>query len=200
MRLLAATSNEGKLREIRRMLEPLGFEVLSPPERIEVEETGCTFLENAYLKARAYYRKFGVPSLADDSGLLVESLGGYPGVLSSRFYEVEFGGREPIEGSKDEANVRKLLRLLKGKSNRRAKFVAFVVLYLGDRGLFAEGECRGEITHEPRGKGGFGYDPVFRPEGFDRTMAQLSPEEKDALSHRGRALRNLVNLLERCDL
>ncbi len=200
MKILVATTNRGKLEEIRRILNPLGYEVMEPPEKLEVEERGTTFLENAYLKARAYYERFKVPSLADDSGLVVDAFGGYPGVFSSRFHSIEFGGREDLRDSVDEANVRKLLRLLKGKENRRASFVACVVLYLGDGGLFAEGECRGSVAEFPRGSGGFGYDPVFVPEGYDRTMAQLSPEEKDRISHRGRALRKLADLLKRCDL
>ncbi len=200
MKILVATTNPGKLREIERILSPLGYEVVEPPEKMEVEETGSTFLENAYLKARAYHDRFGLPALADDSGLVVEVLGGYPGVFSSRFYSLEFGGREELRGSTDEANVRKLLRLLEGRENREAKFVAFVVLYFQDRGLFASGECRGEIVDSPRGSGGFGYDPVFKPEGYDRTMAELEPEEKDRISHRGRALRKLADLLGRCNL
>lgn len=193
MKVLVATGNPAKLKEIERILK--GHEIVRPPEILEVEEKGSTFLENAYLKARVYYERFGLPTLADDSGLLVEALGGYPGVFSSRFYSLDFGGREVVEGSPDEANVRKLLRLLEGKENRKAKFVAFVVLYLGGKGLFAEGECRGEIVESPRGLGGFGYDPIFRPEGYDRTMAELPPEEKDRISHRGEALRKLADLL-----
>ena len=198
MRVLVATTNEGKLREIRRILSPLGIEVILPERKLKVKESGSTFLENAYLKAKAYYKEFGMPALADDSGLVVEALGGYPGIYSSRFYSIDFGGREEISGSVDETNVRKLLRLLKGEENRRAKFVAFVVLYLGDGGFFSSGECEGVIAKSPRGKGGFGYDPVFIPEGFDRTMAELSPEEKDVISHRGKALRKLAELLKEC--
>ncbi|WP_457600962.1 RdgB/HAM1 family non-canonical purine NTP pyrophosphatase [Hydrogenivirga sp.] len=200
MKILVATTNRGKLKEIRRILEPLGHDIVEPPEKIEVEETGETFLENAYLKAKAFYERFNIPSLADDSGLVVEALKGYPGVYSSRFYSLSFGGEEELTGSKDEANVRKLLRLLRGEENRRAKFVAYVVLYTGEGGFFAEGECRGRIVERPKGEGGFGYDPIFEPEGFGRTMAELSPEEKDEISHRGRALRRLAGLLEKCNL
>jgi len=200
MKLLVATTNPGKLKEIRRILQPLGYEVLEPEEKIEVEESGSTFLENAYIKAKAYHERFKLPALADDSGLVVDILGGYPGVYSSRFYSIEFGGREELKDSKDVTNVNKLLRLLKGKDNRRARFVASVVLYLGDRGLFAEGECVGVITEQPKGEGGFGYDPVFMPEGFGKTMAELSSEEKDKVSHRGRALRALADMLKKYDL
>ena len=200
MKLLAATTNPGKLREIRRILQPLGYEVIEPPEKIHVEESGFTFLENAYIKAEAYYKHFGIPALADDSGLVVDALGGYPGVYSSRFYSIDFGGREELKGSKDDANIRKLLRLMEGKENRSASFVAFVVLYTGGQGFFSRGECKGVIAEQPKGEGGFGYDPIFIPEGFSRTMAELSPEEKDGISHRGRALRALSELLEKCEL
>lgn len=200
MKILVATTNRGKFEEIRRILEPLGIEVIAPSSKFDVEEAGLTFLENAFLKAEAYYRHFRIPALADDSGLVVDALGGYPGVFSSRFFEIDFGGKEEMGESRDDANIKKLLRLLEGKTNRRAKFVAYMVLYLGEKGLFSHGECRGVITEEPRGNGGFGYDPVFQPEGYDRTMAELSPEEKDSISHRGRALRNLVELLKKCEL
>ncbi|RLJ70772.1 XTP/dITP diphosphohydrolase [Hydrogenivirga caldilitoris] len=200
MKLLVATTNPGKLKEIKRILEPIGLEVVEPTENIEVEETGTTFLENAYLKANAYYDKFKLPTLADDSGLVVDALGGYPGVYSSRFHEIEFGGKEPIIGSRDETNIRKLLRLMKGREDRSARFVAFVVLYFNGKGFFAEGECKGTITESPRGQGGFGYDPIFKPEGFKKTMAELSPAEKDAVSHRGKALRNMSELLSKCKL
>ncbi|EDP75711.1 RdgB/HAM1 family non-canonical purine NTP pyrophosphatase [Hydrogenivirga sp. 128-5-R1-1] len=200
MKLLAATTNPGKLREIRRILQPLGYEVIEPPEKIHVEESGFTFLENAYIKAKAYYEHFSMPALADDSGLVVDALGGYPGVYSSRFYSIDFGGREELKGSKDDANLRKLLRLMEGKENRSASFVAFVVLYMGGKGFFSRGECKGVIAEQPKGEGGFGYDPIFIPEGFSRTMAELSPEEKDGISHRGKALRALSELLKKCEL
>ena len=196
MKLIVATSNKGKLREIREILGQLGYEVLAPPRTIEVEENGGTFLENAFLKAKAYSEEFNLPALADDSGLVVLALGGLPGIFSSRFYEHEFGGREEVLESKDEANLRKLLRLMEGVKDRRAKFVSCVVLYRDGAGLFAFGECEGFITSEPMGDGGFGYDPVFLPENSSKTMAQLTPEEKNALSHRGQALRKLVKLIE----
>lgn len=199
MKILAATTNEGKLKEIKRILEPLGIEVIPPQEKLEVEESGNTFLENAYLKAKTYHDRFNLPTLADDSGLVVESIFPYPGIYSSRFYEIEYGGKEVLKGSKDETNIKKLLRLLKDKRNRRAKFVAVVLLYTGGKGLFAEGEVRGVIVEEPRGEKGFGYDPIFQPEGFEKTMAELSPEEKDKISHRGKALRKLYEMLKKCE-
>ncbi len=196
MKIIVATTNEGKLAEIERILSPLGFEVCPPPRKLEVEESGDSFLENAHIKARAYHEEFGTPTLADDSGLVVSAIAPYPGVYSSRFYSLEFGGVEEVKTDKDTANIRKLLRLLEKEKDRNAKFVACVVLYRGDKGMFSFGECKGIIAHEPRGNKGFGYDPVFIPEGFDKTMAEVSPEEKDSISHRGKALRNLVDLIE----
>jgi len=197
MKLLVATTNEGKLKEIGRILSPLGYRVLKPPRKLEVEEKGHSFLENAYIKAKAYFEEFKLPTLADDSGLVVDALQGFPGVYSSRFYAIDFGGTEQLVGSRDETNIRKLLRLLRGKRDRRAKFVAYVVLITDTGGIFSWGECEGDIVDRPVGEGGFGYDPVFRPKGFDKTMAQLSSEEKDSISHRGKALRKLVKFIER---
>jgi len=199
MRVLVATTNEKKLEEIRRILCPLGIEVVKPPRKLKVEEYGTTFVGNAYLKAKAYHEAFGIPTLADDSGLIVEAIAPYPGVYSSRFHSIEFGGREDIGKTEDEKNVRKLLRLLKGKKDRRAKFFCSVILYFGEKALLTEGEVKGVISEEPRGKGGFGYDPVFVPEGYNLTMAELPPEEKDKISHRGKALRNLYELLKECE-
>ncbi len=196
MKILVATTNKGKFEEIRRILDPFGYEVLLPPEALEVEETGKSFLENAFIKAKVYYERFKLPTLADDSGLVVEALGGMPGIYSSRFYSIDFGGREEVRNSADEANIRKLLRLLEGKRNRKASFVAYMVMVAGKGGLFSWGECKGRIGHTPLGRGGFGYDPIFIPEGYDRTMAQLTPEEKDNISHRGKALMNLLPFLK----
>ncbi len=193
-KLLVATRNRGKLREIVHFLQDLpieieGLEVF--PELPPVEETGSTFLENARTKALSVALQTGLPSLADDSGLEVEALGGAPGVISSRY-----GGRE----GDDAANIARLLREMEGlpEESRRARFVCVLVLAHPD-GLWVsvEGVCPGRIAEAPRGTGGFGYDPVFVPEGLERTMAQLSLEEKNSLSHRGRALRALRELLER---
>ncbi|ADC88988.1 non-canonical purine NTP pyrophosphatase, rdgB/HAM1 family [Thermocrinis albus DSM 14484] len=195
-RVLLATANPKKAQEIIRLLSSSGIEVILPDRSLQVEEGGCSFLENAYLKARAYWERYGIPTLADDSGLVVPSLEGYPGVFSSRFYQIEWGGREEVTETEDEANIRKLLRLMEGKEDRRAYFVAYVVLYAGDWGVWTEGRCWGSITTERRGNRGFGYDPVFVPEGDHRTMAELSPEEKDSVSHRGKALRKLLHILK----
>jgi XTP/dITP diphosphohydrolase len=198
-KVLVASTNPKKVKEIEEILKLLGIEVVKPPRKLEVEEWANTFIGNAYLKAKAHFEVFGLPALADDSGLVVEEIKPYPGVYSARFYSLEVFGREEPTPSEDEANVRKLLRILKGKKNRRAKFVATVLLYAGEgKMLVAEGEVEGTIAESPRGDKGFGYDPVFIPEGHSLTFAEMEPEEKHALSHRGRALRRLAELVKNC--
>ena len=197
-KVLVASSNPKKVREIKEILHPLGIEVVLPPRKVEVEEKGTTFLENAYLKAKAYFEEFGIPSLADDSGLVVEAISPLPGVYSARFHALEeFGKEEPIPDA-DSANNRKLLRVLENVKDRSAKFVSVVVLYSDEGGLFAEGEVRGRIALSPKGDKGFGYDPLFIPEGYEKTFAEMEPEEKHKISHRGRALRKLYHLLKDC--
>ncbi|MCL4078757.1 XTP/dITP diphosphatase [Coriobacteriia bacterium Es71-Z0120] len=195
MRVVVASTNEGKVREIRHVLEPLGWDVVRAAdlgaEALEVEETGSTFLENALLKARAYAEHFGCVALADDSGLEVDALGGAPGVRSARY------AGEP---SDDAANNAKLLAELADvpAGERTARFRCVVALVWPDgRVLAADGVCEGAIGFEPRGSGGFGYDPLFWPAAAPgRTMAELSPAEKSAISHRGSALRALRAALE----
>lgn len=186
MKLLLATTNPGKRREIEQHLAPLGVEVITLDEAgIEpAEETGSTFEENAWLKAWLAARRSGLWTLAEDSGLEVDALGGRPGVYSARFAG---------PGASDEENNRKLLEALEGvpEHQRRARFRAVMVLASpqGERWA-AEGVCEGSIALAPRGTGGFGYDPLFVFEG--RTFAEMSPSEKDAVSHRGKALRAMV--------
>jgi XTP/dITP diphosphohydrolase len=197
MKILLATQNLGKYKEIKRMLEPLGVEVILPQEKLEVEEKGNSFMENAYIKAMAYFEKYRIPTLADDSGLVVPSLGGYPGVFSSRFYSIDWGGREKVQTSEDEANIRKLLQVMRDVPDRRAYFKAVLCLVLEEGlNIFSEGTCEGEIAQSPKGSGGFGYDPIFKPKFYEKTMAELSPQEKDLISHRGKALRKLKEFLE----
>ena len=197
MKILLATQNLGKYKEIKRMLEPLSVEIILPEEKLEVQEKGNSFMENAYIKAMAYFEKYHMPTLADDSGLVVPSLGGYPGVFSSRFYSIDWGGREEVQTSEDEANIKKLLRLMRDVSDRRAYFKAVLCLVLEEGlSLFAEGICEGEIAQSPKGSEGFGYDPIFKPKFYEKTMAELSPQEKDLISHRGKALRKLKEFLE----
>ncbi len=196
-RILIGTGNKGKFKEIERILKSIGIEAIPPEEEVKVEEKGDTFLENAYIKAEAYYERFKMPVLADDSGLVVYSLDGLPGVFSSRFWEIDYGGYEEPVPDKDTANIRKLLRLLKGKEDRRAKFEAVIVLLIDrDRGIFSRGVCEGYIGECPKGDKGFGYDPVFIPSGMERTMAELDPQEKNSISHRGKALQKIVDFLK----
>ncbi|MFN3813252.1 MAG: RdgB/HAM1 family non-canonical purine NTP pyrophosphatase [Aquificaceae bacterium] len=194
--LILATKNIGKLKEAKRILEPYGIVVKLPEKDIHIEEEGCSFLENAYLKADAYYNVYSVPILAEDAGLEVDCLGGYPGIYSSRFYSIDYGGTEEIKDSVDETNIRKVLRLTANAKDRSARFVSFFVLHMGDGGYWSRGECKGKILKEPAGEGGFGYDPIFSPEGFNVSLAQLKPEDKDKVSHRGKALRSLMNIIK----
>ncbi len=192
--LAVATRNRGKIREIRKALEGLPLRILTWedfPDWPPPEEKGGTFEENALEKAESLARFSGLPSLSDDSGLEVDHLGGAPGVHSAMY-----AGRH----GDDAANIARLLSELEGVpgEGRRARFVCVLALAgpRGERFLLRE-TCEGHIAREPRGEGGFGYDPVFVPLGYSRTMAELSLEEKNAVSHRGRALRRLRELLQR---
>lgn len=197
MDLFVGTGNPGKLRELRRLVAGLPIRVLTPAELDrplpEVVEDGATFAENAAKKAVAFARFSGLVALADDSGLCVDALGGAPGVRSARWSEAEAPG---LAGeARDLANNARLLRELVGvpKDRRGAAYVAVLALAGPDGAVLAsvEGRCPGRIGRAPRGTGGFGYDPLFVPEGRALTMAELPPDEKDALSHRGAAFRAL---------
>lgn len=200
-KVLVATTNKGKLKEFGQLLSKYGIQVLSledMPEKFEVEEDKETFLENAIKKAKEYAQFYKISVIAEDAGLEVKALNGYPGVYSARFYDIEFGGKQPLEENKDRTNIKKLLRLMEGVKDREARFVSIVVFYNPDDfGLWTEGYCYGKITDEPIGDKGFGYDPIFIPEGYSVTMAQLTPEEKNKISHRGKAIRKLVEKLQR---
>jgi XTP/dITP diphosphohydrolase len=188
--LLLATRNAAKLAELRRILAPAlpDLEVVGlddVPAYAEVPETGASFAENALLKANEAFARTGLPCVADDSGLTVEALNGMPGVLSARWC-----GRH----GDDEANLRLVLAQLADTPDERlgAAFVCAAAL-VGPAGKqVVEGRMPGRLIREPRGENGFGYDPIFVPQGYARTSAELSPEEKDAISHRGQALRALV--------
>lgn len=194
--IIVATSNIGKFKEIERILKKAGIKAILIKEKVEIEEKGSTFLENAYLKAKQYYKMFRKPVLADDSGIIAKALGDLPGIYSSRFYSIDFGGVEAPVPDKDTANIRKLLRLLKDKKDRNAYFEAYIVLLIdSERGIFTRGICKGVITETPKGNKGFGYDPIFVPEGRDKTMAEMDGEEKDEISHRGKALKALIDLI-----
>ncbi|MCS7240444.1 MAG: RdgB/HAM1 family non-canonical purine NTP pyrophosphatase [Candidatus Bipolaricaulota bacterium] len=190
MKVLLGTRNPAKLAEIREILGDIpGIEWVSALELDlpEPPEEGKTLEENALIKAVTYAKRAGFPTVAEDTGLEVEALGGAPGVFSSRF-----SGKE-----KDyEANNRKLLALLQGVENRRARFRTVAVLALPDGRFWkSEGVLEGEIAMAPRGTGGFGYDPLFIPLGESRTLAELSTADKNRISHRRRALEGLRPLL-----
>ena len=191
MKFILATHNPGKLREMSDILSHLGVEVVSPADMgitVEVEETGTTFAENAMLKAKAICAASGLPAIADDSGLCVDALNGGPGVYSARY-----GG----EGLADRGRYMLLLNSLRGQTTRAAHFACAIACAFPDgKTLTAEGRCDGAIAFAPLGEGGFGYDPVFLVPEKGKTFGQLTAEEKSAISHRGRALRDFSAKLE----
>ncbi|MBE7026249.1 MAG: XTP/dITP diphosphatase [Ruminococcaceae bacterium] len=192
MKIVAATNNKGKLKEINAILGGLGYEVVSLNQigiEIDVEETGTTFEENALLKARAVAALTNFAVIADDSGLCVDVLGGEPGVYSARYAG---------EGASDDMLIAKLLGNMQGieREKRGAYFVSVVALVMPDKTeLVAEGKAYGYITTEPDGEGGFGYDPVFCSDEIGKTYARMSSEEKNSISHRGRALMKMKDML-----
>ena len=194
MRIVAATQNKHKIEEIQTIMGEFGMEVVSQAEAglpdIDVEEDGDTFEANSEKKAREIMKLCGEIAVADDSGLMVDALGGAPGVISARFAG---------EHGNDTKNNKKLLALLAGLAPeyRTARFVSVITMaYPDGRIIVARGECEGHIIYQPRGAGGFGYDPLFVPNGFDRTFAELSGAEKNKISHRAVALQNLRKELE----
>lgn len=189
-RLVVATQNAGKAREIARLLGGWDVRSLADVPPIDFPEEGGDYAENARVKALTAARATGLPCVADDSGLEVDALDGAPGPYSARF-----GG----PGLDDRGRLEKLLEALDGvPPPRTARFRCLAACAWPDgRTLLEEGVCEGEILEAPRGDGGFGYDPIFRPAGEARAMAELDRAEKDALSHRGRALRALVPAIER---
>lgn len=193
MRIIAATKNKHKIDEIQAITREFGMEVVSRDDAgvpdVEVEEDGTTFEENSEKKAREIMELCGEITIADDSGLMVDVLGGAPGVISARFAG---------EDGNDLANNEKLLKLLADvePENRTARFVSVITMVYPDgRKIVAKGECEGHIIYQPRGNNGFGYDPLFIPNGFDRTFAELSGEEKNRISHRAVALMELKRKL-----
>lgn len=191
-KLVIASNNPGKLREFQFLLAPLGIEVLTQAQLgiEEAEEPHGTFVENALAKARHVSRLSGLPALADDSGICVTALGGAPGVLSARY------AGEP---KSDARNNEKLLQAMQGVADRRAHYYCVLVLvrHADDpQPLIAEGEWHGEIAQQMSGEGGFGYDPLFWLPDFSKTSAQLEREQKHAISHRGKALKVLLEKLQ----
>lgn len=190
MKFVLATHNPGKLREMSAILGELGVEVVSPANvgiTVDVEETGTTFAENAMLKAKAICAAAGLPAIADDSGLCVDALNGGPGVYSARY-----GG----EGLDDKGRYMLLLNSMRGQTTRKAHFACAIACAFpnGDE-LTAQGQCDGAIAFAPMGEGGFGYDPVFLVPEKGKTFGQLTAEEKSAISHRGKALRDFSEKL-----
>jgi len=196
MKYVLATANPGKINEMQTILSGLGIEVVSRKDLnidIEIEETGTTFFENASIKAKKICFYSGLPAIADDSGLIVDLLDGRPGVYSS-----SFGGEGLTSNERCLFLLEEINKVITPDKNtqRSARFVCTIVCVFPDGNLLtAAGECRGIITPEPRGSSGFGYDPVFIPDGFNVTMAELTDIEKNKISHRGKALFNFVKLL-----
>lgn len=189
MKLVFATNNLNKLAEVQKML-PSSIEILSLKDINcfdEVDETELTLEGNAKLKANYITQKFGYNCFADDTGLEVESLDGKPGVFSARF------AGEP---SNSEKNMKKLLSELEHKTNRKAQFRTAICLNIDENQFIFEGICNGEILSEKNGEKGFGYDPIFKPEGYVTSFAEMSSEEKNKISHRGLAIQKLVEFLK----
>jgi len=190
-KFVLATANPGKIKEMQELLTSLGIKIVTRESLgidVKIEETGTTFFENASLKAKAICEISGLPSIADDSGLMVDALDGKPGVYSSSF------GGESLSAS-ERNNY--LLSFLEKMEQRTAKFVCNIVCVFPSGDLLTTvGECIGEITHKPKGSNGFGYDPVFLPDGFNKTIAELTIAEKNLISHRGKALRFFYDKLK----
>lgn len=195
MQIIAATNNKNKLQEIREILSHIGCEVFSLNDmgiHTDIEETGTTFKENALIKAREICKMTGQISIADDSGLEVNALNGEPGVYSARYAGID--GEE-----KDIANNKKLLEKMKNipEDERQARFCSVIAIVFPDgREVTAKGYIDGKIGFEERGNGGFGYDPLFIIEAMDKTMAELTLEEKNKISHRANALKKMKEKLE----
>ena len=194
-KLVLASGNPGKLREFRQMLTPLGIEVVPQTELgvPEAEEPHGTFVENALAKARLASRRTGMPAFADDSGICAEALGGEPGVHSARYADA--APAQDGRAGQDQRNNEKLVAALRSHANHRAHYYCVIVLVrhpADPEPLIAEGRWHGEFIGTPRGANGFGYDPHFLLPELGRTAAELAPEEKNAVSHRGQALAALI--------
>lgn len=187
-KILFGTNNQNKLQEIRQILDEK-YEVLSLKDlgkQMDVEETETTLEGNAILKATTYYHHTGIPCFADDTGLEVEALNGAPGVYSARYAG---------ENCSYDDNVNKMLREMTGKENRKAQFRTVIAFYDGSQTLTFDGIVNGQIIQERRGTNGFGYDPIFLPEGYQETFAELSSEVKNSISHRGKAVRKFAEFI-----
>ena len=184
--LVIASGNKGKIGEFKKLLEDFPIDLLTQPVGFEIEETGNTFMENARIKAIAVSQATGNLSLADDSGLSVEALGGAPGIYSSRY------------ASSDKQRIEKLLAELKPFSNRKAKFECALCIASGEKVLIeVSGFCEGLITFFPKGQNGFGYDPIFEVSGLGETYAEMDHEKKKHIGHRGNAFKLLIPELKK---
>jgi XTP/dITP diphosphohydrolase len=185
-KIIFASKNEGKVKEVRHILNGINSEILSLNDvcfKDEIHESADTFEGNAKIKAEIVYEKFKLPTIADDSGIVALQLGSEPGVYSARYAG---------EDATDEDNNRKLLERLKSYPEpHKGKFICAAVYYFGDDFIAAIGEIAGSIINEPRGTNGFGYDPLFLPDGYDKTTAELPPEIKNKISHRFKAFNQL---------
>lgn len=189
MRMILASTNRGKYREIKEHLEAVGIELLFGGDfekPLDVDETGETYVENAMLKAKAWMKATGLPALADDSGLEVRALDGAPGIHSAR----------AVPGN-DHDRLMWLLGEMKDKKDRAARFACTMVVVFPDsrEPLTVTRYCPGHLTYEPAGESGFGYDPIFIPDGFDKTFAELGENVKNSISHRGKALKGIAEML-----
>ncbi len=188
-KILLATKNKNKFREINKLNENENLEFIYKEDLIEIEEDGETFFENAYKKAYETAKYYNIISMADDSGLVVEALNNEPGIYSARY-----AGDE----RDDEKNNKKVLDKLKKSDNRKAKFVAVIVLARPDGKFWkSKGICKGSITEAPAGENGFGYDPIFKPKNYDKTMAQIEMKKKNKISHRGKAIREIFKIIDK---
>ena len=188
-KLVFATNNAHKLAEVRAILEP-EFTIISLDDlncKDDIPETADTLEGNALLKSTYIHEKFGLDCFADDTGLEIEELGGEPGVYSARYAG---------EDNNSDNNMRKVLSLLENKTNRKASFRTVIALILGEKTLYFSGEIKGDITLHPQGESGFGYDPIFVPEGYQLSFAQLSAGEKNKISHRALAVNKLIDFLK----
>ncbi|MDA8581554.1 RdgB/HAM1 family non-canonical purine NTP pyrophosphatase [Schleiferiaceae bacterium] len=189
MKLVFATHNPGKLQEVRELLAP-DYEVIGLSElgdHEDIEETALTLEGNAWIKARTVWQKHGLSCFSDDTGLEIEALDGAPGVFSARFAGAD---KDP------QANMDKVLDELKGQRNRKARFRTAVAMVLNGEEFLFEGTVNGEITTVQSGAKGFGYDPIFSPNGYNSTFAEMDAQTKNAISHRGLAIKKLVAFLK----
>ncbi|MBE9111905.1 RdgB/HAM1 family non-canonical purine NTP pyrophosphatase [Nodosilinea sp. LEGE 07298] len=188
--VIVATGNPGKLKEMQVYLNDLGWQLELKPEQIDIEETGATFLENARLKAAGVAKALGQWAIADDSGLEVNALDGAPGIYSARY------------ANSDQARIERLLKELEGQSDRSAQFVCALALAnpRGEIGLETQGVCAGKILQSPQGTGGFGYDPIFYVPSLGKSFAEMPPEQKEVISHRGIAFAQLMPHLKKLAL